>query len=51
MDTQCSHAWQFMYPPLQCHAQGWLDVGDGHQLSWEVCGHPLGSPALFVHGG
>ena len=45
------HAWQAMYPPLQCHAQGWLDVGNGHRVYWEECGNPLGRPALFVHGG
>ena len=46
-----SHAWQWMYPPLQCHAQGWLAVGEGHEIYWEVCGNPMGAPALFVHGG
>jgi proline iminopeptidase len=46
-----SHAWQWIYPPLQCHAQGWLEVGDGHEIYWEVCGNPMGTPALFVHGG
>jgi proline iminopeptidase len=46
-----SHAWQWMYPPVQCHAQGWLAVGDGHEIYWEVCGNPVGAPALFVHGG
>jgi proline iminopeptidase len=40
-----------MYPPLQCHAQGWLHAGDGHQVYWEACGNPMGVPALFVHGG
>jgi proline iminopeptidase len=40
-----------MYPPLQCHAQGWLEVGEGHEIYWEVCGNPVGVPALFVHGG
>ena len=45
------HAWQSMYPPLARHAQGWLDVGDGHAMHWQTCGHPLGMPALFVHGG
>lgn len=40
-----------MYPPVQCHASGWLDVGEGHQVYWEVCGNPMGAPALFVHGG
>ncbi len=27
MDTQLTHAAQSMYPPLQSHDQGWLDVG------------------------
>jgi proline iminopeptidase len=51
MDTPSTHAWQAMYPPLQCHAHGWLPVGDGHDMYWESSGHPLGLPALFVHGG
>jgi proline iminopeptidase len=46
-----SHAWQWMYPPVQCHAQGWLTVGDGHEIYWETCGNPMGMPVLFVHGG
>lgn len=45
------HAWQFMHPPLQCHAEGWLAVGDGHEIHWEVSGHPRGQPALVLHGG
>jgi proline iminopeptidase len=49
--TPRAHAWQSMYPPLQSHAQGWLAVGDGHEVFWEQCGNPLGEPALFVHGG
>jgi proline iminopeptidase len=28
-----------------------LDVGDGHQLYIEECGHPDGLPAVFLHGG
>jgi proline iminopeptidase len=51
MSSSRSHAWQWMYPPLQCHAQGWLPVGDGHEIYWETCGNPMGAPALFVHGG
>ena len=49
--TPRSHAWQWMYPPLQAHAQGWLAVGDGHEVFWEQSGNPLGQPALFLHGG
>jgi proline iminopeptidase len=33
------------------HEAGMLDVGDGHSLSWEVSGNPLGKPALVLHGG
>ena len=51
MDGAPVHAWQSMYPPLASHACGWLDVGDGHAMHWEESGHPLGTPALFVHGG
>ena len=51
MDDAPVHAWQSMYPPLASHARDWLDVGDGHAMHWEESGHPLGTPALFVHGG
>ena len=51
MDDHGDHPWRWIYPPLQCHDHGWLDVGDGHEVYWEVCGNPLGAPALFVHGG
>jgi proline iminopeptidase len=39
------------YPPLEPHAQGLLDVGDGHRIHWETCGTPDGKPAVVVHGG
>jgi proline iminopeptidase len=28
-----------------------LDVGEGHQLNWEVSGSPTGKPAVVLHGG
>src|SRR5689334_2359907 len=28
-----------------------LEVGDGHQISWETVGNPDGLPALWLHGG
>lgn len=31
--------------------RGMLDVGDGHELYWEVSGAPAGKPALVLHGG
>lgn len=39
------------YEPSAPHAHGRLDVGDGHRLYWEACGHPRGKPAVVLHGG
>jgi proline iminopeptidase len=39
------------YPPIEPYEFGMLDVGDGHSLYWEACGHPGGKPALVLHGG
>lgn len=39
------------YPDSLAHAQGWLDVGDGHSLYWEVRGNPAGKSAVVLHGG
>jgi proline iminopeptidase len=33
------------------HDSGWLDVGDGQEMYWEVVGDPHGRPALYLHGG
>jgi proline iminopeptidase len=40
-----------LYPPIEPYASGLLDVGDGHQVYWEICGNPDGKPAVFLHGG
>lgn len=40
-----------MYPPITPHAEGTLATGDGHELAWEVSGHPDGAAALVLHGG
>ncbi|WP_243395576.1 prolyl aminopeptidase [Sphingomonas oleivorans] len=40
-----------LYPPIEPYASGYLDVGDGHSLYWELCGNPHGKPAIFLHGG
>lgn len=39
------------YPSISVRVSGHLDVGDGHEIYWEECGHPDGTPVLFVHGG
>jgi proline iminopeptidase len=40
-----------VYPEIEPHDRGMLDVGDGHHVYWEVCGNPRGKPALVLHGG
>lgn len=40
-----------LYPPIEPYQQGWLSVGDGHEIYYEQCGNPDGKPCLFVHGG
>lgn len=40
-----------IYAVLPAHAQGRLEVGDGHSIYWEVRGNPGGKPAVVLHGG
>ncbi len=40
-----------LYPPIEPHDHGMLDVGDGQSLYWECCGNPAGRAALVLHGG
>jgi proline iminopeptidase len=40
-----------MYPESAPYARGWLEVGDGHSIYWEVCGNAEGKPAVVLHGG
>lgn len=40
-----------MYPEIEPHRSGRLDVGDGHRMHWEVCGAPDGKPVVVLHGG
>ena len=46
-----THAWQVMHPPRQPWHQGWLEVGDGHDIYFEQSGHPGAPAALVLHGG
>lgn len=41
----------FLYPAIEPFARDMLDVGDGHQVYVEQCGHPDGLPVVVVHGG
>ena len=40
-----------LYPPIEPFDKGFLAVGDGHELYYEVSGNPDGEPAMFLHGG
>ncbi|MEU7580574.1 prolyl aminopeptidase [Streptomyces sp. NPDC041068] len=40
-----------LYPDIEPYDHGMLDVGDGNHVYWEVCGNPLGKPAVVLHGG
>ncbi|MEO8177010.1 MAG: prolyl aminopeptidase [Sphingomicrobium sp.] len=40
-----------LYPEIEPYKSGHLDVGDGHQLYWELLGNPKGKPVVFLHGG
>jgi len=40
-----------LYPPLEPHQAGHLEVAGGHRIWFEVSGNPAGRPVLFLHGG
>ncbi|MDZ7644473.1 MAG: prolyl aminopeptidase [Woeseiaceae bacterium] len=40
-----------LYPQIEPHRSGWLNVGQGHELYYEESGNPSGKPVLFLHGG
>ncbi len=42
---------EFLYPPVDPFDQRMLDVGDGHRIYVEQCGHPQGIPVIVLHGG
>lgn len=40
-----------MFPITRPYKKGFLPVGQGHLLYFELCGNPKGKPVLFLHGG
>lgn len=40
-----------LYPPIEPFDQRIIDVGDGHRIYVEQCGHPQGLPVVVLHGG
>jgi proline iminopeptidase len=49
--SQTSPSARTLYPPIEPHESGRLDVGDGHSLYWERCGTKGAKPVVFLHGG
>ena len=40
-----------LYPTIQPYITGRLSVSTVHEIYYELCGNPNGTPALFLHGG
>jgi proline iminopeptidase len=40
-----------LYPQIEPFDQRMMDVGDGHRIYVEQCGHPDGLPVIVLHGG
>jgi proline iminopeptidase len=40
-----------LYDPIEPYNQGRLKVSEIHELYYEQCGNPEGSPVVFLHGG
>ena len=49
--TQAAAASVELFPEIEPHASGLLQVTEGNSMYWESCGNPRGKPALVVHGG
>lgn len=53
MDRVAGHkrAVAHLYPQIEPFDQRLMDVGDGHRVYVEQCGHPQGLPVVVLHGG
>ncbi|MBT8080668.1 MAG: prolyl aminopeptidase [Gammaproteobacteria bacterium] len=40
-----------LYPATEPTSAGYLEVGAGHEIYYEVSGSPHGKPVVFLHGG
>src|SRR3989344_1178544 len=39
------------YKNIKTYKKGYLNVGEGHSLYYELSGNPKGKPVLYLHGG
>jgi proline iminopeptidase len=51
MPPATKHPVSWLYPPLEPHRTGVLEVSDVHRLYFEESGNPAGKPVVFLHGG
>jgi proline iminopeptidase len=40
-----------LYPEIEPHRSGMLEVDGLHRIYWEECGNATGQPVVFLHGG
>lgn len=40
-----------LFPSIEPHRTGMLEVDNIHSIYWEECGNPKGVPVVFLHGG
>ncbi len=40
-----------LFPEIEAHDSGVLDLDGHHKMYWEVSGNPQGAPIVFLHGG
>jgi proline iminopeptidase len=40
-----------LYPEIEPYNTGFLRLDDVHEMYWEECGNPRGTPVVFLHGG
>ena len=50
LDTVSSLA-DVLYPPIEAHTTGMLQVSNLHTIAWEQSGNPEGIPVVVIHGG
>ena len=40
-----------LYPKIEAHTTGMLEVSELHTIAWERAGNPSGIPVIVIHGG
>lgn len=51
MQAQKENAKYTLFPEIEAHQSGYLQVTDLHSLYYEISGNPEGVPVVFLHGG